>query len=123
MAKNESKATQFEEVGLLKLRKPIMFDGAAVNELTYDFSALTVKDMLEVDKQFGRINGNLTAAPALNDTYQLLVFTAAVQQAHPGFELEDTKRMGMRDGREAAGLALSFFMFNAKDSEDEISES
>lgn len=123
MAKNQVTETNTEELkGALRLRKPYTIDGKVMEELPYDFEALTAQDIIEADKDRAGKSSALIVVHQFDATAQLCVFAKAVEKVAPNIALEDIMRMGGRDAQAAMTLGRRFFTVDSEDGEDETTE-
>ena len=109
-------------VGALKLRKPIYINGAERKEVRYDFDALTVTDMLDIDKARGAEGRVQPVIPKLEGYTQFMLFCAAAAKVDSAIAPEDLMRMSAHDGMAAQELARDFLLESSEDGEEEISE-
>ena len=94
--------------GTLKLKAPLLINGAELTELHYDFDRLTAADMIEADRQRQDDAGRPALAPVIDRATQLILFALACEKAGGSFTHEDMPRMSYRDAVRAANLARDF---------------
>lgn len=97
----------------LKLKKPVMIDGAEVTEIKYDLESLTGND-LEVALQDMKKKGIQVGAIEIDPSYHMALFAHAA-----GIAYEDVKRMGAKDCKNAIAVVRSFFIGDLEDSSEE----
>ena len=111
-----------EFTGTLKLRAPIMINGALCSEIPYDFEALTVTDMLDVDRARSAEGRAQPVLPKFEGYTQFMLFCAAVAKRNANIAPEDLRRLSARDGMAAQELARDFLLDSSADGEPETSD-
>ena len=103
----ESLEAMKEGKGRLKLETPIsMPDKTTIDELVYDFTALTGLEYTEA------MDSDYNASQIFRITYRqgLALFAKAAAKQTPGLDMRDiTERIGITDAVEGVQLATSFF--------------
>ena len=103
-----------EFTGTLKLRTPIMINGALCSEIPYNFEALTVTDMLDVDRARSAEGRAQPVLPKFEGYTQFMLFCAAVAKRNAHIAPEDLRRLSARDGMAAQELGAGFFCSTAR---------
>lgn len=107
--KGKSKGFGFYEKDTLKLRDPISVNGAEYKEIPYDFSGLTVDDMLKVDEVRLMSGCHIGLSNMADPIIQFETFCAAVAKADPLITRNDLRRMKYNDGLTAKARTVLFF--------------
>lgn len=94
----------------LKLKKPIMVDGAQVTEVKYDFDNLTQKDISEAEKRMVTSGHVVTQVEEMNYTWHAYLFAAAAAKANPNTDVSDYMRLEGADALRARLLARNFIL-------------
>lgn len=108
---------EYQGAGVLKLKKPLMLDGREVQELPYDFDALTTKDVIEVDTERSRGGGNPVYVQSFDPGFKTRLFARAVGKKLPNCTYEDLLRLPLRDGAAAMALSAGFLSESSRDGE------
>ena len=62
----------------MKLKKPIVFEGKEISDLTIDFDSLTGQDLIDAASE-ARMRGDKSAVIELSKTYQAIVVAKAAK--------------------------------------------
>lgn len=108
-------------VEILKLKNPIKINGEEVNEVTYDFEALTPDDMGEAEKRMIQNKKTPAQIEEFNYTWHSYLFAAAAVKANPQNDVSDYRRLQGSDAVAARKLARNFIMA-AEDGEEKTSD-
>lgn len=97
-------------MGTLPLTKKIHVDGKEVDNLQYDFEAMTAQDLIDTNKEMQRLGITTSTLEELDPTYHLCLFAKAAQKASSGkVVLEDVLRLSAKDAKKAGENARRFF--------------
>lgn len=103
------KGLGFYQKDTMKLQEPLLINGVELTEIPYDFSALTVDDMLKVDEARLSAGGGVGLNQMYDPITQFEAFCAAVTRADPTISRSDLRRMKYNDGMMAKARAILFF--------------
>lgn len=98
----------------LKLKKPIMVNGAEFKELPYDFDNLTARDKINAGKKF-KSAGFTGSLQELDPDYHLFIFAEAVSKADSSISEQDVMRMSMQDAVQASSLVRNYFFIDSEE--------
>lgn len=109
----------------LKLKKTIEINGKKVNSLSYDFEALTAKNLNAIDRNVAVIMAGVMVVDStiegFNRTVNRYTFFEAVLAVNKDYDIADVERMGLRDTLDGEKLA-KLFMRGSEDGEEKTSE-
>lgn len=88
----------------LKLKKPVMIDGAEKTEIEYDLDALTGEDVQQATKELSKA-GIMVTTIELDSNYHAAIFAKA-----SGIAFEDMNRFSAKDYAKATTLVRDFFL-------------
>jgi len=96
--------------GVLKLKHPIMINGAEVKEVAYDFEAMTLQDMVNAEKYLINEGCVTLTTEELNMAWHSYFFAYAAAKANKGTDVLDYMRLRGRDALKARELAKNFLI-------------
>ena len=102
----KAKAKDAENLFTMKLKKPLTYDGAEFEELSFDFDALTGKDSLAIERELS-LRGIQVAVPAFSGEYIIRIAARACTSpvGYDAFEL-----MSLRDYNRLRAKVRNFLM-------------
>lgn len=115
MENKEITVCEVFETKVLVLSKPVDINGVAINELKYDFEAMTAWDKQQASKEFKKA-GNMISVQELDSDYHLYLFAAAVKKVDSEISIHDILRISARDSAKAEALVRDFFFLSSEDS-------
>ena len=94
----------------LALENPIFIDGIEVEELPYNFDAMTAKDRLSVPMEMNQAGISMSQAEEIDTNYHLFLFAKAVECASgQKIATADVLRCSALDASRAGRTARDFF--------------
>jgi len=104
----------------LKLQKPIMVDGEARSEFSYDVDEITVDLYSEACDKASK-PGKIDVAES-DYSLHLYIGLAAIIAVNPGIEFSDLCRIKGRDLMKVVGIGRNFILLGSADAVEELSE-
>lgn len=95
---------------ILKLKNPIKINDTEVNEVKYDFEALTPNDMAEAEKRMIQKQKISAQMEEFNYTWHSYLFAAAAVKANSENDIADYMRLTGSDAVKARYLGRNFIM-------------
>ncbi|MFY0521023.1 phage tail assembly protein [Lysinibacillus sp. UGB7] len=105
MEKQTEQVVANPEIITMPIKKPIVLNGAEVNELVLDFSNLTGKDILNVDAEL-RMNGRHSGFDSIYNQDAMLKLAARATNSIP----EDLEKLHAMDFFEMVMQVRAFFL-------------
>ena len=93
----------------LKLKKPVMIDGAEKTEINYDFDNLTGEDIQRATKELQQA-GIMVVGLDLDSNYHAALFAQSA-----GLSFADMARFSVKDYTKAVTLARNFSIGNSEE--------
>lgn len=98
----------------VKLSKPLMVNGDAIDTIPYDFNTIIAKDRILIEREL-KGKGVITIMPQSDDEFLINLFAKAVSKVNTTITLGDLMRLGFKDFVKITGLTRNFFYREPKE--------
>ena len=113
--------------GIIKLREPVMIDGAPVSEMRYDIDKISPEQFVQAEAYANRMvarMGFLSAkVPELDSGFHYYLGVMAIVAENPGWEVIDVERVSGPDIMKMVAVGSDFMTGDAEEEEERASGS